>query len=85
MPCIAWLKGGLGCCYIAPQGLDPPMLDAPWPSGFGPPAQRQAPLIEMPPAAEVDVAETVAVEAEVDVLPGGTVRLGGSNKPTIIA
>ena len=56
------------------QGLDPPMLDAPWPSGFGPPEQRQAPPITPWRDAKVDMADIVAVEA--DILPGGTVRLG---------
>lgn len=51
------------------QGLDPPLEDAPWPSGFGPPGQQEAPTAKPRPvaAAEVDV---VAAE----MLPGGTVR-----------
>ena len=50
------------------------MLDAPWPSGFGPPEQQQEPPIRLRRDAKVNMADIVAVEA--DILPGGTVRLG---------
>lgn len=50
------------------------MLDAPWPSGFGPPEQPRAPPIGMQRGGKVGVAEALAVAA--DILPGGTVRLG---------
>ena len=50
------------------------MLDAPWPSGFGPLEQRRAPPTRSQRTAGVGVAEVLTVEA--DMLPGGTVRLG---------
>ena len=53
------------------------MLDAPWPSGFGPPDQRPSPPVRTrPTAVDMGAAEAVEVEADIDVLPGGTMRLG---------